>query len=385
MKFVRLNFIGGTGDMAYVNILIRAEKILRYIAERILSADQGWDLDPRTSSVTTFVYYNVIKSSGDVYDTKFPGILFRNSISNCKMFIGLNSSNYGIYLTGDQLCNYESLTYPCSTSILVSIIPGESNEEFGDITGEFIPPSGTKIIGTNLSTDTSHYAHYIRANTSGTNYSYGFFVDPYWIGIAGGYSSTETPTLKLGVLCGRIFDNLFHSETLPQARYGCLKLTENTTGNNSEFSSYIKRNYQLNSNETTEFFGTPYSLSSTFSNIQYNYGMCFSKTGTPLFGDNNPGKQQMFVTVYGCHQLAKCYTEQDNPNITRWCPYMVSISSKDLVTNGVVPGDGIKSFIDTNILRACINNYGQLYNNSEFIGLGEGLIIKWNPESQDSI
>ena len=381
MKFMKVNFIGGQDPLHWVNIQIRAERVLRAMLPVFLTSGQGWELDPRHAHGEDYFRFQTWNQSGVIQTGDFPALLFRNSISGCKMFFGINPANScGISLAPPQVVAYENLAYPPHCGFLVSIIPGDSEEEFGTTLDEnFIPPSATKIIGSSGSTDTSYYQQYIRANTTGTYYSFGFFIDPYYIGIAGGYSATDpNPPLKLGLLVGRIFGHLFHNETLPQARYGCLKLTNNDYPNNSEFLSYVRHAYY----DSKYFLGAEIvTTSNPFG--QKCYGMCFSASGTPIFG--NSVNSWMVLNVVGSHQLANCYTTSSTTGLTRWCPFLLFIQSLDLITYGITPGDGIKGYLDTDIIRACFSTYGQLYNDGQFIGMEDNFIVKWDVESSYTI
>lgn len=382
MKFKKLNFIGGQDPLDSTDRQIRAERVLSAILQVFLTSGQGWELDPRHANGEDYFRFKTWNQSGVVQTEEYPALFLKNSISGCKMFFGINLANScGIALPTPQVVAYENLSYPPHCGFLISIIPGDSEEEFGTTLDEnFIPTSATKIIGSSGSTNTSYSQQYIRANTTGTYYSFGFFIDPYYIGIAGGYSATNsTPPLKLGLLVGRIFGHLFHNETLPQARYGCLKLTTNEYANNSEFLYYVKKNYY----DSKYFLGANFSANSDPSDSQKYYGMCFSASGTPIFG--NSVNSWMILHVVGSHQLANCYTTSSTTGLTRWCPFLLFIQSLDLISYGITPGDGIKGYLDTDIIRACFSTYGQLYNDGQFIGMEDNFIVKWDSESTDTI
>ena len=180
-------------------------------------------------------------------------------------------------------------------------------------------------------------------------------------------------------MVGRIFGHLFHNETLPQARYGCLKLTTNESSTNSEFLNYRRNSYY----DSKYFLGASFTTTSSNLIDQKCYGMCCSASGTPIFG--NSVNSWMILHVVGSHQLANCYTTSSTTGLTRWCPFLLFIQSLDLISYGITPGDGIKGYLDTDIIRACFSTYGQLYNDGQFIGMEDNFIIKWDSESTDTI
>lgn len=67
----------------------------------------------------------------------------------------------------------------------------------------------------------------------------------------------------------------------------------------------------------------------------------------------------------------------------RWTPVWMYIYAADHDTYGVVPGDGFKGYIDTDLLRGVNPNYsyGQQLDNGKFVYLGGGFAIGWDPNN----
>lgn len=67
----------------------------------------------------------------------------------------------------------------------------------------------------------------------------------------------------------------------------------------------------------------------------------------------------------------------------RWTPCWMAIRAADQDTYGVVPGDGFKGYIDTDLLRGVNPNYGygQQLDGGNFVYLGGGFAIGWDPNN----
>ena len=67
----------------------------------------------------------------------------------------------------------------------------------------------------------------------------------------------------------------------------------------------------------------------------------------------------------------------------RWTPCWMSLNAADHDTYGVVPGDGFKGYVDTDLLRGVNPNYGygQQLDGGNFVYLGGGFAIGWDPSN----
>jgi hypothetical protein len=65
-------------------------------------------------------------------------------------------------------------------------------------------------------------------------------------------------------------------------------------------------------------------------------------------------------------------------NTKRWMPFICYIQSGDIQTNGVVPGDGIKGLLDTDLFRYVPATANTLLDNGAFYVLNSMLTIGWS-------
>lgn len=386
MRFKRFDFVGGYGELSNSSSIIRSQQVLTTIVNGLISLNVGWQLDNTRSSSTTDYFDVKIWNNNGILDTNlFPGLFLKNTQSGCKAFIALLGSNsgWGIALNKPHVVSYESVTYPLHRGILLSIIPGNSSEEFGQEQDDnFIPPTATKVIGT-ISSSGSYVESYIRYNGSNINYTYFILADSERICIGGGINNN----LKIGIIVGKIFGVLARNEETVQSKFGCIKLTRYINGVQSEFSEYKNSSIQIGE------YGNYDIISSDTLNIYYNnvgtyyvsndfLAMIFAANGNPIFSTTGcnirllPSNPLLF-SIYS--------TSNRISGLLRWCPYEILVASNDLMSYGVVPGDGFKGYLDTDLIRCAINNYGRTYNNGEWIGFGYGLLLKWNPENTDTL
>ena len=62
-------------------------------------------------------------------------------------------------------------------------------------------------------------------------------------------------------------------------------------------------------------------------------------------------------------------------------PYAVGNCSADLTTYGVIPGDGFKGYLDTDLFRASVDHeVGRLYDNGNFIGV-KSMLLGWDHQN----
>jgi hypothetical protein len=69
--------------------------------------------------------------------------------------------------------------------------------------------------------------------------------------------------------------------------------------------------------------------------------------------------------------------------VTRWIP--LAVANVDTPIRGVVPGDGLKGYLDTNLFRIAVSTKGNFYNNGQFVAFEQGLLVAWDSEATDTI
>lgn len=394
MKYKRFNFVGTFGDLSSTSNVTNSEKVLTTVVNGIINLNNGWVLDTtRCSSTTDYFYVDLWNNTGAADPSKFPSLLLKNTISNCKLFIGLLGvrTNYcGIALNKPHVVDYIGAgNYPIHGGFVMSMIPGESSENFGQTFGDdFIPPTATKVIGT--VPYMSQTLSYVRSNKSNYNYTYCVLCDPYCVIIGGGFSTTYTTTsnIKFGSCCGRIFKTLAHEENTVQARYGCFNFTDAYNAENCEFYKYFTSTIPSFSGNIDVFSNATLSINQ-YGNTDANYTisnkfmmMFFACDGTPRFNTQN----SLIRIMPACFEMfTPILTNEGLSGQLRWCPFEVIIASPDLQTYGVISGDGLKGYLDTDLIRCANNQYGRLYDNGEWIGVGSGILLKWDKDNTEML
>lgn len=399
-KFKRIDLTAGslefpTTDTSYTGRRARSITIIKKIGQAILDCNCGWDLDKGAESVDDFTDVPS-KASGETY----PGLFFKNTTSGCKLFVCYiaNQVQNGMRDfggTGADLFQCNSGTGRFVSSLCMSMIPEGSTSEFGDVnTTTFLPADATRIIGTDVTYESDgQYGGFGAEPTSGWTYSYGLFVSPYAIAVSCAKAQSNPGNLGIPSYCvGRIFGALAHSsDNTNQAKYGVVTFRVKNNVDTCAEGTYSPMTYIMNyylGNSTINLSGiNPHD--STFSYyLAWDRTCCsFAKAdGTWINGSDNT----VFNTIYypsDPTQLSGYVFNSTNNGKSRWVPYEVVVLSSDLDTWGVVPGDGFKGYLDTDLFRCALGTYGQTFDNGNFI-CADGtynFLIGWDSTNTDSI
>ena len=79
--------------------------------------------------------------------------------------------------------------------------------------------------------------------------------------------------------------------------------------------------------------------------------------------------------------MSKSTQIHNDPASVAWSAFYIVIAADDLTTNGVIPGNGVKGILDTDLFRAGNPAFKGLYANGQFTGMHEGLILGWDPSN----
>lgn len=404
-RFKRFDYVGGvapwTGGTDTTSQVTRSQAVCKDFADFIIACGKGWQLDTsRNATTSDFVSVPIWNKSGTVQSFSAPGLFFTNTVSGCKLFLcvaGFNSY-YGIALDNQYLLNeYTTTDRILQNGIILSMIPGGSNNDFGSsFDSSFLPSDATQITGSSWSASPSYDVgiNYIAYNGSGNNYLYGLFVDSHCVGLGADYTTDgSVPSLNLAYFAGRVVGTLAHeSDTLPQARYGVLRFQSNagaSGSNNTQDEVYY--NY-YSTTETVSSFGAVFNASvnittSTPTTIRRTFGgALFAADGTRRDGRNSANVRYYPHTAFALASNS-IMTNASALGAMRWVPFEFGVVSGDLATNGVVPGDGFKGYLDTELFRRANVTFNQLYNNGTFICASDayGMLIGWDPTNTDSL
>ena len=372
--------------------IARAKSVITSIARSLYDMNIGWDLDsdfhdshwiddPDNEGYITSSYYGdtPIKDSVEY----MPYLLLKNSISGNKLFLSYlcNSCQYGIDIPNSQMCTQGSIENPSYTGLLVSMIPGESDQSFGDpFNGTLIPSTATPLYGScEGGGKTGTKIAYARVNESGTVYCWDILATPYCIAfmINSKNDGTIVPLDKLCFAVGRVFGSLAHEENAVNARYGVICFTQHAYSQGKEGGNQKinKLDYGDASEDTV---GTnTFRIAPNISGATKDTGGCIAKANGTYIGYTLTAN----IRFSPDSVLHLCrYVKDDDSNL-RWIPYIVGVVSSDLTNDGIIPGDGVKGILDMDLFRCGRVADGTLLCGGKFYCLYKNLIVGWDPSN----
>lgn len=392
-RFKRFDYVGGVAPWNGSEYN-RGAATLTDFADFIISCGKGWSLDTsRNATTTSYIDVPMVDISGNSTSFVSPSLFFVNA-NGAKLFLNCcGGSTYCAISVGKDHLMLDvpySVTHPNYTGIVMSMIPAGSSNTFGlSFDNSFLPSDATYIFGSALfaSTGDGTQQNFMCHNTSGKNYSYGLFVDSCCIGIGGGCDSSITPTIKPGYFIGRVIGTLAHEESTNQAQYGIIKFYDscNEVASDVEFKNATRSTYASLTNFGANF-SQAINQSTSYSNI---YGACcgsyFKANGNRIDGRN--GANVRFYPHASILAENSKLSSQALSGANRWVPFEAGVISNDLSTNGIVTGDGMKGYLDTDLFRCAQCNLNQLYANGAFIGADETyhLMLGWDATNTDSL
>lgn len=395
--------IAGTEEFptgsTYADRLFRSKTLLTKCAQALISCNVGWQLDTNKSTSVTD-YTDIPDKSGNY---TFPGLFFVNTISGCKLFMayfGEDCRYYGIKdFSGNDVVKFYYGTF--HSGLCMSMIPAGSNSVFGDpTTTTFIPSDATRITGSYyFRTDgTSHeYGCHAYNPTSGWSYGYKILATPYCISVFGGHNDNGG---GIGLACpiyacGRIFGEINHGETHPNARYGTLLLRYST--NSYESWAYVfSYTFTLMGNnvplpwysQSSSLQASPINSSqNTCGAISRSDGSWVNGNGIIHTSDNNYEYNVALFTM-NIVSLDRNYTFENTNSKIRWSPIgMMSCCSYNTILSqiDIINDDCFKGILDTDLFRACNGSIprGSIFDNGKFIvpESDVGWLIGWDPSN----
>ena len=434
-KYRRIDFKGsGTGQNFHVfydwthNGTVTPEScsnrslyIISSIASALKEMGIGWNLDSSYGNTWIedpdhegcFIIQGTIEVPIMSGTDKMPGIVLINSESGNRLFLGYlsNSNSYGIDLPTEQLVSAGTFNSygpnkdrPSYTGLVVSMIPGDSTQRFGSFSdGTFIPSHATRVYGmceanntkgTSVTTKSSYGRASFQTEYSKYWFCYGVLATPYCIAIAANHSALDESSqpiypehLQLSFACGRILGGLSNDESLPQAKYGVIQFSLPNgracmeEGRTSELgvSWWTTNNigFDYGSEEQTygcSSFRNPYA----FANAQGN-GKCISllnifKADGTAIGLTSTANVRVQPDPY----LQLSHNLKDDNATVKWCPFTVGVVSTNLSKDGIIPGEGLKGYLDTDLFRCARVAQGQTFSNGSFYSLPFNLVIGWD-------
>lgn len=374
-KCVKFSWQGGRSDTP----VDRVKFILNGVCDAIIGANVGWQLDTLTPTSSDFL---TMPSYGA---PNFP-----NMVKVLKL-----EYNSHIYRLGIGYLYYRETTFPIKPSDTICTKNGNEgciqNGKFNG--GLYI---GMIRDGTFVTDATYNYvwdgngvflrwspfsmsfqsgsATFASQNTVNSLYSFYFLLKNAQV-VAFERSSSWTNNCRLkGMVLGEIFKETGHaSDTYTM---GCCAL--NAPGSSDSEIGELSNGYLINS---TNGYGLINISSSVYQGAQV-----IAADGTSYYGKYAPSNNTAYVSTVGLDTTVA--TDVISSVLTspggRWTPVYMYINAADHDTYGVVPGDGFKGYIDTDLLRGVNPNYsyGQQLQGGDFVYLGGGFAIGWDADNE---
>lgn len=177
---------------------------------------------------------------------------------------------------------------------------------------------------------------------------------------------------------GSIFDTLAHptEDVSRVAKYGILSLNHDSS-NYKSFTSLLTGEYVLRGGIREKSDWTSYM-------DPYNHGASVfaNAAGEWIYGSYNASSAYR-ATLYAVDALSATACVPITRGKARWLAIGMTSCSENINTTGyVVPGDGMKGWLDTDMIRAvCPTGLETNYtlDNGNFVYVGNGLMMGWCP------
>lgn len=380
MKFIRRDytaFVGIPSTRAEIQDFMCSE-----IADMIVSSETGWEYDTRTPNKTAFI--RIPSVGGDTYQAAYPVIYLKNSTSGCKMMVTsvFPNVNTGYVdedhspISGEIFFRRNSSTYSMS-GVGISVIPPgvdyeypnsfNSDTEFDDgvlrVFCESVPYYSDAAY-------TGGYQYFL--TLQGQVVSYGILIDGYGVTLLGCAKSSTRGMLNGIYTTGKCFGTLAYDSEIQSQYYGSIRYA-----NIGPISYFMYNAVQLGASSFSLYGVTPESDSQSDNQWFDNAVECFDQTGNRV--------QSCLYGACGQGLLSTKVTDSNSPDFIRWCPGVVYNAFGDAPSAMYDGGDKFKGYLDTNIIRYAIASQGQLFNNGQFCCVADNLLMKWDPDAEDTI
>ena len=391
MKFIRRDYTAGISvsqDEAAIQDFMCSE-----IADMIVSTDTGWDYDERTPNKTSFISLPNPGGTSSNPQTRYPVLYLRNSMSGAKLAVVsilMNITSNTNYSTINERYvpvtmnifqkqyNNDEAYHTCGIGI--AMIPPGVETEFPDsynsdtTFGNGVIRFMCEFSGTS-SSNTSTSSYYKSCNgamaallgSSGRIASYGLLVDDKTVFLFSNYATGARGSLFLNFGLGKVIGTLPYDSELQMSLYGGLN-----------FSNMGGSDFNINTTQYSDnvyYYGmSPYYTSTISSYYPGLYpAQSFEQDGT---------YRVCKFCVIGTELLANAITNSESPDAIHWQPGIMYSSIGDPFYTG---GDRFKGYLDTNLIRYAIANTGQLFNDGQFCCVATNLLLKWDPDAEDTI
>lgn len=295
-----------------------------------------------------------------------------------KLFVSYAGSNYYASQDGQARTYYKGSSYDTLHGLIVTMLPAPTDSDARDLawgaskSPMYVlsrPDTPKEMLPVVADSDSSLNSFY--DNTLDTAYQMTIVSDGRRIIFDG------TASRMKSFWIGEIFDTLAHptEDTSRVAKYGIFSLGDG--GSYTSFSRLSTGERVLNSwiqekNYWSNNSSPSYKLAHVFANAagEWIHGSYSASSAyrLPLYAENA-------LSASACTPITR--------GKARWLAIGMTSVSENINTSGyVVPGDGMKGWLDTDMIRAvCPTGLQTNYtlDNGNFIYVGNGLMMGWCP------
>lgn len=341
----------------------------------------GWTLDERHADAATPL--TIYSSNDTAYYSYYGAFILRNS-AGAKLLVAYGGGKFSDAIDalsktfGDFGCSTSAIASPGSQhnqgGLIMSMIPPGSDEDFvilGENQGCSIPDSATRVVSTVHYRGNAVYPFSFSEETTELIGTY-YLLSKGNVVIVIAKSSKFDANIRRGYIVGEIFGTLAHSaDSSIGSRFGALELS----GSNNIYREYTSTGTWTGIPLDSDFYVSTYSASPR------PQSMTFSRAdGSHAYGEQ-------IVILRDEEQLNTSICSHSG-STARYVPFWMAEKSANPSETGVIPDDGFKGYLSTDIIR-CVRSdkfsRGQLFDGGQFIYIGGGIAIAWDPSITESM
>ena len=297
-----------------------------------------------------------------------------------KLFVSYAGSNTYSSQDGQSRTYYKGSSYDNIYGLIVTMLPAPTDGDARDLAwGAAKSPmyvlarsdTPTEMLPVVADSDSTSISFH--KNTLDTAYQMTIVSDGRRIIFDG--TSSRMKTFWMGA----IFDTLAHptEDTSRIAKYGIFSL-----GTYSDYNSF----YTLSTGEKVLWASVPdKNYWSSYTNPSKYLAHVFANAAGEWIHGSYSASSAYRTPLYACDALSASACTPITRGKARWLAIGMTSVSENINTSGyVVPGDGMKGWLDTDMIRAvCPTGLETNYtlDNGNFIYVGNGLMMGWSADN----
>lgn len=342
----------------------RAQEILQRVANLLLNTSTGWVLDPDHNLTTNPEDQTYLLDGNGGYGTYFLFFKNNNGVAPCeKLMVGYSINGY---YPGTPFGYPYSATDACCRTIglFCSMIPAGSNEIFGsDPSAEgFLKTVATKVHGSFVRSNSFQNSYTVAwRNAAATTYRAMVVTDG------------KTVVFRIHTYNNNVGNMWFVGPVIETLAHPSMDIAST--------SKILSKHFYYNTQSEAGDYYPNYTYNNFWQNITDTYNQfrsedMFNAENKHLHSSDGHG---LFFTS-DSQLISNLISNSTISGFNRWVAISCGVMSPDPTTHYIVPGDGLKGYIDTNFLRRVDTSYsiGQTFDDGNFVYIGDGLAMGWD-------